>query len=219
VLAVLVLSGAFLAWRIVGSWDALVTNGYGQLLLVKIGVAAVAAAIGAYNRLRLLPRFTGAAGFHDRVATARSLSRTTSLEAATLVAVLLVTGFLVSKSPPRGDLARPATPAGAAQTVRTGLGDLEAFITLSPTTTGMNTVTLRLADAAGEPAAGVEPPQVRIVSGQLAGDVPLVRIEPGTYQGRVVIPSDGIWQVQVSLRLSKFDNPVASVDFEVGASS
>jgi copper transport protein len=216
VLAVLVLSGAFLAWRIVGSWDALVSDGYGQLLLVKISFAAVAAAIAAYNRLRLLPRFTGAAGFHDRVATARSLSRTTSLEAATLVAVLLVTGFLVNKSPPPEELATPATPAGAAQTVRTGLGDLEAVITLSPTTTGMNTVTLRLADAAGEPAAGIEPPRVRIASGRLAGDVPLVRIEPGTYQGRVVLPSDGIWQVRVSLRLSRFDNPVASVEFKVG---
>ena len=60
------LSGAFLAWRIVGSWDALLTDGYGQLLLVKIGVAAFAVAIAAYNRFRLLPRMSAAAGFHDR---------------------------------------------------------------------------------------------------------------------------------------------------------
>ena len=77
VLAALVLSGAFLAWRIVGSWDALLTDGYGQLLLVKIGVAALAVAIAAYNRFRLLPRMTAAAGFHDRVDAARALSRTT----------------------------------------------------------------------------------------------------------------------------------------------
>lgn len=215
VLGALVLSGAFLAWRIVGSWDALFTSGYGQLLLLKIGVAAVAVTIASYNRFRLLPRFHGAAGFHDRVATARTLSRTTSLEAATLVAVLLVTGFLVNNSPPPED--GLAAPAGSAETVRTGLGDLDAFITLSPTTVGMNTVTLRLRDASGEPAEGTEPPRVRITSGQLSGDVPLALIDPGTYVGRVVIPRDGIWQVQVSLRLSKFDNPVASVDFEVDA--
>jgi copper transport protein len=215
-LAAIVLSGSFLAWRIVGSWDALVTNGYGQLLLVKIGIAAVAVAIAAYNRFRLLPRFSDAAGFHDRVATARTLSRTTTAEAVVLVAVLLVTGFLVDKSPPREALAGPAVPAGASETVRTGLGDVEALITISPSTTGMNTLTLRLRDAAGEPAEGTEPPRVRLTSGELAGDVPLARIDPGSYQGRVVIPRDGIWQVQVSLRLSEFENPVATVDFAVG---
>jgi copper transport protein len=216
VLAALVVSGSFVAWRIVGSWDALVTDGYGQLLLVKIGIAAVAAGIAAWNRYGLLPRFSHAAGFHDRVATLRTLSRTTTVEALVLVAVLLVTGFLVYKTPPRETAASPAAPAGTAETVRTGLGDLEAFITISPATTGLNTVTLRLRDAAGEPAEGTELPRVRLTSGELAGDVPLERTDPGTYRGRVVIPRDGIWQVQVSVRLSRFDNPVAKVDFEVG---
>ena len=55
VLAALVLSGAFLAWRIVGSWSALVNDGYGQLLLLKIGIAAAAAALAAYNRFQLVP--------------------------------------------------------------------------------------------------------------------------------------------------------------------
>jgi hypothetical protein len=51
--------------------------------------------------------------------------------------------------------------------VRTGLGDVEALITISPATAGMNTLTLRLRDAAGEPAEGTEPPR-------LTGDLSLV---------------------------------------------
>ena len=213
VLAGLVLSGAFLAWRIVGSWAGLVDNGYGQLLLVKIGVACVAASLAAYNRLRLLPRVRQAAGFHDRVGAGRSLSRTATLEAVALVVVLLVTGFLVQKSPPR-EGAVPTT--GTAQTAQAAIGDLDAYVTLSPATAGTNTVTLRLRDSAGEPAEGIELPRVRITSANLGGDVPLARTEPGTYQGRVIIPSGGLWQVQVSVRTGEFDNPVASVEFEVG---
>ena len=44
----------------------------------------------------------------------------------------------------------------------------------------MNTVTLRLRDADGEPAEGTELPRVRLTSGDLAGDVPLARTGPGT---------------------------------------
>jgi copper transport protein len=212
VLAALVLSGAFLAWRIVGSWSGLVHSGYGQLLLVKVAVAATAAALAGYNRFRLLPLLEGARGFHDRLGAGRSVTRTASAEAVALVGVLLVTGFLVQKSPPRESLAASA----AAQTARSELGDLEVFVTLSPGVTGMNTVTIRLRDATGDAAPATEPPRVRITSANLGGDVPLAPTGSGTFEGRVVVPSKGLWQVQVSLRLGEFENPVASLDFQVG---
>jgi copper transport protein len=215
VLAVLVLSGAFLAWRIVGSWDALFTDGYGQLLLVKIGVAALAVGIAAYNRFLLLPRMHTAAGFHDRFDATRALSRTTGVEAMALVVVLLVTGFLTQTSPPTEGLA--TAPVAGAQTQRSQLGDLEAVVTISPATAGMNTLTLRLRDEDGAPAEGTALPRVRLTSDDLAGDVPLARIDDrGSFRGRIVIPREGTWQVQVSLRLSKFDNPVARMEFHVG---
>ena len=214
VLAALVLSGAFLAWRIVGSWSALVNDVYGQLLLLKICIAAAAAVLAAYNRFRLLPRTQAATGFHDQVAATRVLARTVTAEAGVLVAVLLVTGFLVQTSPPTGEV--PVSPQAAdTVTERTALGDLEAVITLSPASTGMNTLTLSLRDEAGQPAASAQPPRVRITQDDLAGDVPLAPTGPGTFRGQVVIPRDGVWQVQVSARLSKFDNPVATVDFHV----
>jgi copper transport protein len=56
---------------------------------------------------------------------------------------------------------------------------------------------------------------VRITSGNLGGDVPLERVATGIYLGRVVIPRRGDWEVQVSLRLGKFENPVAGVAFDV----
>ena len=52
------LSGAALAWFEVGSLGAFTSTGYGRLLLVKIAVVAVIAALGAYNHFRLVPALT-----------------------------------------------------------------------------------------------------------------------------------------------------------------
>ncbi len=153
ILAALVASGSFMAWRIVGSWDGLVSTDYGRLLLVKIGVALVAVAIAAVNRFVLLPRGGG---------SLRTLSRTVTAEAAVLVVVLLVTGFLVNKSPEDPD----APPAPASSDVeRTTLGDLVVLATLTPGSTGQNTLTLQVQDASGEPAEGQQAPTARVSSG------------------------------------------------------
>ena len=115
VLVVLTATGAIAAWRIVGSWSALVHTGYGRLLLVKLAVAAVAVAIAGFNRWRLL-RAVGHGGRHgvghgvgdgvgpggepgERGSTVLRVRTAVWSEAALLVVVLAVTGFLVNLSP------------------------------------------------------------------------------------------------------------------------
>ena len=36
-------------------------------------------------------------------------------------------------------------------------------------------------------------------------------VASGTYRGEVVVPRAGEWEVQVSIRLSRFENPVTTV--------
>lgn len=98
--SMLAMAGVILGWRIVGSWDALFGTTYGVTLLVKAGMALVVVAVAAFNRYRLLPQLEGATQW-------RMLRRTVGVEAAVLVAVLAVTGFLVNQSP-REDQAAPA---------------------------------------------------------------------------------------------------------------
>jgi copper transport protein len=214
-LGALVLSGAFLAWRIVGSWQGLVSTGYGQLLLVKIAVAATAVLLASWNRFRLLPRVQAASAGHQRAgAAARVLTRTTSLEAGVLVVALFVTGFLVNKSPEEPDTAaiRPASTG----VQRAGLGDQRLLATMAPRRPGRNILRIQVQDAAGEPMEGVEAPGVRVSSDQVdLGDVPVTAVAAGTYEAAVVIPRPGTWEVQVSLRTGEFDNPVATVTFQV----
>jgi len=104
-LGVLAAAGTLLGWRILGSWSGLVDTTYGRVLLVKVGIAVVVGAIAAFNRYRVLPR--GSDGPHEaRRRATYAVRRVVVLEAALLVVLLGVTGFLVEQ-PPR---AEPVTP-------------------------------------------------------------------------------------------------------------
>ena len=211
-LTLLVASGSLLAWRIIGSWADLFGTTYGRLLIVKVMIAALAVAIAAWNRFALLPRIIGAADRPKRLDATSEIRRAVLAEASVLVAVLLVTGFLVNQPP------QQAPPAPAGTGVVTGdLGeDLRVLATMSPRAVGTNTVTVQLQDLTGEPVEPARPPTVRVrSSGVDLGNLALTSSDAGTYRAEVVLPTAGTWRVQVSLRVDEFENPVASLSFRV----
>ncbi|MDR7251491.1 copper transport protein [Nocardioides sp. BE266] len=206
-------AGAFLAWRVVGSWNLLVETTYGWLLLAKIGIAAVVAALGGWNRWRTLPAVQAAAGFGDRERAARLVTRAVRVEAVLLVVLLGVTGVLVNKSP------RPAPVTAESGTTGTGsatAGDLRVLAVMDPQRVGSNTLLVQVQDAAGDP---YDPPTNPVVSLRTEDlDVSEVTVTPigaGTYRGQVVVPRPGEWEVQVSLVLSRFESPVTTVRLSV----
>lgn len=206
-------TGTFLAWRIVGSWSGLVETRYGWLLLAKIAIALLVAALGGWNRWRTLPAVERAAGFGDREAAAAAVTRTLRVEAVLLVVLLGVTGFLVNQSP------RPAPDTAESGTTGVGVataGDLRVLAVMDPRRTGSNTLLVQVQDAAGEP---YDPPANPVVTLRTDGlDLGTVVVRPiaaGTYRGEVVVPRAGEWEVQVGLELSRFDNPVTTVTLTV----
>ncbi|MFE7508244.1 copper resistance protein CopC [Promicromonospora sp. NPDC057488] len=243
-LAVLVVAGTVLAWRISGSWAALLDSGYGALLLVKVLAALVAIGIAAWNRYALLPRFRAVAARPeparrppprgrkasrggavsrgrtapartDRSASATPLVRTALAEAGVLVVVLAVTGFLVDRSPETAS-AVAAEGRGESATESVRLDDVSARITLDPVAVGPATLTIEMTDPAGEPAEGFEAPRMSLASDEVElGELSLSSLGPGVYAGDVVLPTTGEWEVQVSLRTTEFDNPVRTVTFVV----
>jgi copper transport protein len=216
VLAALVATGTVLAWRILGSWSGLVETSYGQLLLAKIAAALVVVALAAWNRFGLLPLLRRAARRRDRRAAARQVVGTTVAEASVLVVVLLLTGVLVDRSPEETtDDTAPAWATGTGVHTAT-LGDIEVTATIAPHTTGPNTLTLELRDADGAPTEGLEAPRARLSTPEVdLGTIPLEAALAGTYTAQVVLPTAGTWELQVSLRTSEFDNPVATLQFPV----
>ena len=213
-LVALLLTGSLLTWRILGSWAGLVGTGYGRLLLLKALATLVVVALAAWNRFDLLPRLREATRRRERRAGAGLLVRSVVGEAVLLLAVVLATGFLVDRSPE----AEVAAAAAGHEAGRTSgrLGAVEVQATVTPLTRGPNAVRLELRDPTGEPFEGLEAPQARLSSGSVdLGAVTLVNEGPGVYTARVVLPSSGTWQLQVSLRTTEFDNPVTTLPLVV----
>ena len=215
VLVVLVVAGTVLAWRIAGSWDVLFGTAYGWLLLSKIAVALVVVGIAAANRFILLPQITEATRRKDQRGAASVLARYIAAEVAALVVVLLITGFLVERSPQRD-----ASPVGSGATVveTVYLGDVEARATLKPALEGPVKVEVELFDSAGEPTEGMDTPKLWLSSGDIdLGEVELTSVAPGAYSATVVLSAAGTWQAELALQVGESETPVAVAEFEIGS--
>jgi copper transport protein len=213
VLLAVALTGTFLGWRIIGSWGGLVGTAYGWLLLGKVAIALVVAGLGGWNRWRTLPAVEAAAGFGDRERAAAAVTRTVRVEAVLLVVLLGVTGVLVNQSPRPA----PVTPApGATGVGAATAGDLKVLAVMDPRRTGSNTLLVQVQDAAGEPYDPPVHPVVELrTDGLDIGTVTVTPIAAGTYRGEVVVPRAGVWEVQVGIPLSRFENPVTTVRLTV----
>jgi putative copper resistance protein D len=101
-LAAVVLAGVFNVWHAVGDWNLLLGSVYGKALLVKLLLVAVAAALGGYNRFRVLPgvfELLRQPGTNSRD-WKRTLVRVLRIEAVALLLVLVAATVLGSSEPP-----------------------------------------------------------------------------------------------------------------------
>ena len=129
------------------------------------------------------------------------------------MALLCVTGFLVNQSP------RPApaeaTP-GRTGVEKQSVGDYDVFAALTPRQQGRNTLLVQVQDSSGEPVTLRHPPVVEVRSRDVdLGEVTLEGTAAGTWSGEVVLPRPGRWEVQVALRLSRFESPVTTLQLDV----
>ena len=213
VLVALTGTGLVLAWRILASWENLFGSTYGRILLVKVAVVLVVVTVAGWNRFVLLPRVRAGKRRPGRKSATTRIGGTVRIEAALLVVVLLLTGFLVNKSPS----AAPANAAEGRPGVQTAaLGDLEVRATMTPGARGRNTIRFRIQDPTGAPVALARLPTVSIRTDDLdLGTVPVTRAGASTCTADVVIPAAGRVEVQVGMRRSQFENPVATLTFHI----
>lgn len=98
-LALVLLSGVLSTGIRVGSWQALTTTNYGEVVLFKVFVVAIAALLGAFHWKRVRPRLTGPRADDPRLLA--SLRSTLLVEVAAGAVVVALTAVLVTSSPPR----------------------------------------------------------------------------------------------------------------------
>ncbi|MGS0896784.1 copper resistance D family protein [Burkholderia stagnalis] len=102
-LVVLFGTGAYNGWRGVETAANLLTSTYGQLLLFKLALVLIAAALGGHNRFREMPALLSA--LNDPAAAMpagplRRFGRVLRIESAVLAGVLAVAAVLVSSPLP-----------------------------------------------------------------------------------------------------------------------
>jgi copper transport protein len=214
-LAALAVTGVLMGWRIVGAWAPLVGETWGRLLLVKVALVLVVVAIAAHNRFRLVPRVAGDGGHDQRRLATGLVRRTVVAEAALLVAVLGVTGFLTQK-PPGGEAPAQARTADTGVVTGVANDDLKVLAVLDPGPGLQRKLIVQVQNLAGDPLDLAAAPAVALRSDSVdLGAIPIVPSGAGTYTADVVFPHIGAWKLQVSIRVDTFTSPVTTVDLRV----
>ncbi|GAA1828788.1 copper resistance protein CopC [Microlunatus capsulatus] len=203
-------SGAAMATLVLERPADLTGTGWGRALLAKLALVAVVGVLAAWNRYALVAavRRRGAAA-----AQWRRLRSAVVDEALVVVVALALTGVLVGQSPtaPAGDGSR--TALAGATTQRAELGDGSVQLTVTPGGVGRRTAELTLRRGDGSPLVTDQPPQVTLsLPEQGLGPVPAAvqaLDEPGHHSLEAALPVAGPWQLVVTVRTSRFDEPSA----------
>jgi copper transport protein len=210
----ILVAGTLLAVAEVGSVANLFETGYGQLLLLKIGLVGLLLFLAGYNRFLLLPGLLSAAASDRRPVIAqgwRRLVSTVRLEALGMVAVLGVTAVLANGTPSNGSL--PPAPVPFAQSQPFDGGHVALHIT--PNQALVNDWTVQFTGASGAPAELAESVSVYLVlPSQNVGPIEEDMKKVGV--GRFVLanspnpPIVGKWQIVLQVQVSEFSQPDVS---------
>ncbi|MBX6391687.1 MAG: CopD family protein, partial [Frankia sp.] len=231
--ATLVVTGAYQAWREVGTPPALVDTEYGQLLLYKLWFVLAMLGLGALaqrwvarhhgQRASRAADEDGGEGGPGAEATAQEpdpaavgvLRRGVLVEAVVGVAVLAITAAMVNRVPGRTAYAPPLRTTAVA-------GPLTVDVRVSPTKVGPQTIDLTVRDPRGQPQRVVEAiaeltlPGTDGVAAVGPLPVPVSPVDTGRLVATdVVVPLPGEWQLTVTVRINDFDRYTATVPYRV----
>jgi copper transport protein len=211
----IVASGLVQSLVLVRSPGHLLDTAYGRAVLIKIGLLIGLIALGAYNRRRSVPAIArrardGAPPGHAGLLLRRALRAETAL----IVVVLGVTGALASYPP--SIAAQQAGPVN--KTAAVGPARLE--LTVDPARVGSNQVHLYLSNPRdGSQFTGAK--EVTVAEKQPEKQIgPLTQSANKAGPGHYVVPAaplgvPGDWQLEVTVRVSKFDEYTATIEVPV----
>ena len=196
-LAVMVTTGLLLAGSGVASADALLTSTYGRLLLLKVGLVAIALSAAAATALSVHPELVPRRA--ARLVGSLRLRVLLTIEALAAVAVLLAAAALGSATPAVG-------PSWAAAPVVQPLvsgtaGDLVETVQVAPNRPGRNFVTVDVFDSRRPMPAPIGSVQVTLTGPDGATTSAVATAQGG---GRWLVPTDamttgGRWRVDLAV--------------------
>lgn len=214
--AAILLTGLGQGYAYVRDLDNLLDTAYGRAVLIKLAITiCLLIPLGAHNRYRSVPRLQRiAAGGESPGRTGLVLRRALRSEVGLVVVVLGVTAALAGYAPATAGRSGPFSASAP-------LGPAEMEVTVDPARPGPNQVHLYLFDA----RSGAQFSRVRELTvtatqpeesiGPLSLDPQ--RSGPGHYtiQGAPLSVA-GDWDLDVTLRVSAFDQYEATIEVPVG---
>jgi copper transport protein len=238
----LVVTGTYVAWRRVGSIDALLGTPYGRLLAFKIAAMGVLLWLGAMSRSVVQRRYAltlpgtdarnrsqrraAKAAVEQELAARSQLRTSVRMEVGAAVAVLALASVLVATPPgvvvTAGEAIAagpPPAPAPVADQVTFEEDDLIVQALVEPAQVGENTISIAVTDLAFAP---LDPPEVRaalVLPEQDLGPLPVELTEtgPGEYEAPdAQLPTTGDWRLEVTVRTTEIDSRTAQINVPVG---
>jgi copper transport protein len=199
---VLVGTGAVNGVLRLSSWSQLWSTGYGQVLLAKLALVAVA--------------LLAAAGSRRHVQESRTAAGTVRVEALVTVAVVALTAVL-STIPPPSDTGGAADARPAVEVVTLDLAEgRTAELHVDPAGTGGSTLHLDLRDAAGDPlrarAVGLRAELPEQDLGPL--EIPMTGAG-ATWEGDYAFPFPGQWQLTLTVENRSLGGLVTTADLDI----
>jgi copper transport protein len=221
---VIVVTGTFQAWLEVGSWEGLISTGYGLSVTAKIGLLVLMLLFAGFNLLIARPRLaqmaaTGSAAAASKLA--RRFSMSVRLEIGLGVLILVAAAVLTGLSPARDELARENSgDISGPVDKQVNSNGLNARIQITPNVLGLNRLAIEL--------PGTDPSQVERVQLTLTyldselGSQPVVLPEsstsPDTWETTSPLLSQaGTWQAEMLVRRTGQDDARTALRFVVSA--
>jgi copper transport protein len=188
-------------------------SAFGRIILIKAAMLAALVAIGAYHRKRSIPRIRELAAAGDSPSSAGvSLRRAIRAEIVLFVGVITATSVLVATNP------ASAGPGVLSERITAGSAEIE--VTMEPLQTGPNELHFYLFNREdGRPLTQMQGMEVQFREpAKQIGPLP-VRVSkagPGHFVATDAnIGLAGDWELEMRVRLSKFDLVTGRVEVEI----
>jgi len=214
-LIVVTAAGLAMSWALVRQPRALTSTDYGWTLAVKVGLVAVLALVGAYNRRQLVPAVSRTEDDQGADAAWASMRRTVRFEVVGVALVIGVTAFLVNLRP----AAESAGITGAFDTVVAVGDDLSVNLVVDPNRVGVNELHLYVFDATGRPTGELADVTVNLTHPERdIGPIERVAFVAGAGHWQVdgrdfAVP--GRWVVEVVIGVDRFTTVTTEVEVVV----
>lgn len=202
-LGVLIITGPILLWLLEDDVTLLSQSSYGFLIMAKIGVASIMAALGGYNQFKI-QKSAERDIKSNTIKVHRKLGRSLKTEAVLGVILLGIVALLANSS-------LPTSQAQQVQQITNGFQTSEFSenarfdINIEPFTSGANTIAVSVFDSNGSQLADIDSLKIKVSNPQkniAPIDIPLSKISDNQneYQGDLTFGFSGNWNIEVEAK-------------------